>query len=145
MVRHLKLISLLSLIFIFHACQAKSVYIFYESLDNIVSIKIVDIENNAEFLQYVGDFSIIEELGVDRWDSFLSDFKQVPCYEYWNDPQQYICGKSIMVTYSDDTVEVISSVSSAVFPKDKLQDSPGSFNRYYFDKDLFYSLISKYT
>lgn len=121
---------------IFTGCRTQVEYPFMQSEGSIVGIDIV----YADPYSYTVDYSAIEPVfAVDQeqWQSFLADFKEIPCKYAPIDPLQGHSGEVIRITYADGGYEVIGPYAGLhVDPKGNW-----TYKDYYFEKDVFIEFI----
>ena len=117
-------------------------YRFGGDTDQIASIEIAEglDESDAWKAEYESR-EVITLIQEEMWTTFLSDFKQVECHKYWNDPCQAFSGEIIFITYADGAIEIISEWTTFYHA---LGEKKGKFSMYYFDNDQFADLIDKY-
>jgi len=103
--------------------------------DRIVSIEIVEIK----FSDYVeckefDKIEVVKELEEDIWSQFLSDFRELEYYRYFNDPFWYISGTAFRITYEDGSFYLIDD--SSVYYYEKSQEDGNYTNDFFLSEDF---------
>ena len=130
------ILSILFVAVIFTGCKTQAEYPFMQPEESIVAIDVV----YADPYSYTEDYSALEPVftvGQEQWQSFLADFKEIPCKHAPIDPLQGHSGEVIRITYADGGYEVIGPYAGLhVDPKGNW-----TYKDYYFDEDVFDAFI----
>lgn len=134
---------------IFHG-NTHHTYEYLYPADQIASIQFVHMQTDTDLYQYSVDEipSLLDDrqilcmvLDMESHDTFLSDFSEVPCHKWVNDPIPKISGRVIVITYNDGSREWISSDGTFYYD---VSSSDASMTWFYFDDEAFDSLLSLY-
>lgn len=81
------------------------------------------------------------DLAEEQHATFWSDFREVQCNAWWNDPSPDISDGTILILYSDGSQEWICA--DGTFYYDAASSTSGMTN-YYFDDEEFSAFLEKY-
>lgn len=91
---------------------------------------------------------IVDQAGIPsidleqaQYSTFWTDFDDVRCREWWNDPSPSIEGGTILIQYADGSLELICA--EGTFYSDAVSGKSG-LTRYYFDREEFSAFLEKY-
>lgn len=132
-------IIVLLLLLLMVCCNRRTVYPLSQDYKDIVRIEIVEIDNYR--IVSKGYFDMIKSvvtLNAADYDSFLSEFHDVPCQKSLGPSQECIEGRAVRFTYSDGAFELISAESGFYCSANR----DWSYPAYYFDYNQFNSFIS---
>lgn len=146
------LIGLTAIPFILFLCWLNNdvPYEFLRPTADIACVEIICMEDPIGLYSHsIADLpGMLEEAGVPSIDlaesqcsTFFSDFEEVQCNAWWNDPTPYIEGGTILIQYTDGSQEWISA--KGTFWYDAVSGK-GSMTKYFFSNEDFESFLAKY-
>ena len=86
-------------------------------------------------------YRVHTELDPGQFDSFLGDFHQLKCHQWFNDPNPCIREETLQIRYDDGSVEWICA--HGTFSWDS-QTGTAEMTWYYFDADAFREFLCGY-
>ena len=102
---------------------------FKQSKDNMVKIEIINYDDNG--------ISVLTKLPVDS--DIIDKIEELEYCKYWNDPSLTIMGIGLMITYTDDSYEIIQSNSGIYY-----YDNKSHYRNGYFESDEFDKILHDY-
>ena len=86
-----------------------------------------------------GEIREVEVLPQESVVPLLEDFSKLKCFEYWNDPIDYVLGSAILITFEDGNYHLINSYCTISHIDGKSNDT-----RQYYSKEGFIELWNQY-
>ena len=125
-------------------------YEFLRQETDIACVEIICVEDSIDLYSHpvVNLPGMLEESGIpgihieeSKYSTFWSDFEDVQCNAWWNDPLPYIEGGTIFIQYADGSHEWISA--GGTFWYDAVSGK-GSMTDYFFSSEDFVAFLAKY-
>ncbi|MBR7112627.1 MAG: hypothetical protein IKC75_06905 [Clostridia bacterium] len=144
-----KLTFVVSLLMIFlcvlSACSRKKAYEFINDESEISAIEIVKL---CEYDQEKGEYQEQLISTVEDHETFLSDFKEIDCYNHWSDPTGVFENDIVIkISYTNGEYELIHHSGQGKYRH--FEDNPSFLQVYagrrYIDEEQFNQLIDKYS
>ena len=133
---------MMAFIFLLSSCQRRFDFTLAQPEDQIVNIEIICVDSWLTYdPENTATFYIQWTIDPARYDAFLKELYQVPCYRYVNDPSQAFGKNTIRVSFSDGSYELIGSAT--VYYETATGDWEYPFC--YFDKEAFERFISDFS
>ena len=142
--------SMIGFLYVMDILHDNQTYELLYPAGEITSIEIIRIEEDVG-LYYVPLESIsglldthttqILSLESDQFESCVEDLADLSASEWWNDPDPYICGSTLLITYRDGSREWICA--DGTFYCD-LSAGESSMTRYFFQDEDFITFLQRY-
>lgn len=134
------LVFLALLLVLLTGCNRNRVYPFAYSSDQISNIEIVNIPASS-FMRGgdLQDITSVKTVFAEDWEALLSDFHEVRCYKYFNDPPTILEGLGIRITYTDGSYDIVGSHTGCYILGEDIK-----YRWYGFDQEAFLNFIEEY-
>ncbi len=139
-------IVLTAVLFLLAGCKGdETEYPFEQPDSSISSIEVVQVFDYRDILKEQYDaITVGAIISESEQRQFLSEFRQIPCFRYWNDPADIIEGVVLRINYKNGDFELIGSLCGYYCVNSQAENHQARFKSYYFDEDAFMKVIERY-